>query len=225
MRNVLTKKYWKKNETETHVTTTRNKSSTDNVSEEHHHKSKEIIKSDAIEKIRNAQKTPKKKQIFSDYISMRKMKKILKNQTFHNVQYVKGNLRVNPISYKFAYLRMENEEERDLLIVGARNRNRAFDGDLVVAHVNPKKDWHKFPDGQIQKTGKIVCILEKVHSRKAIGYLRKQDSHVLFYPKDRRIPLVIPESIPCSYHSQPDLYKNVMFLVHIDSWEQLYASG
>ncbi|CAL1686445.1 unnamed protein product [Lasius platythorax] len=194
VRNVLTKKYWKKNETETHVTTTRNKSSTDNVSEEHHHKSKEIIKSDAIEKVRNAQKTPKKKQIFSDYISMRKMKKILKNQTFHNVQYVKGNLRVNPISYKFAYLRMENEEERDLLIVGARNRNRAFDGDLVVAHVNPKKDWHKFPDGQIQKT-------------------------------DRRIPLVIPESIPCSYHSQPDLYKNVMFLVHIDSWEQLYASG
>lgn len=220
--DVSTKK-WRKNKRETHVTIT-NKNNTDNVLEEHDHKGKEIRKNGAIKKVKNAQETSKK-QLFSDYISISKMKKILKKQTLHNAEYVKGNLRINPCSYKYAYLRMENDGERDLLILGTRNRNRAFDGDLVVAHIYPEKYWHKFPNGQIQKTGKVVCILEKVHSRKAIGYLRKQDSLLLFYPKDRRVPLVVPETIPCSYNSQPDLYKNVMFLINIDSWEQLYASG
>ncbi|XP_072748789.1 DIS3-like exonuclease 2 [Anoplolepis gracilipes] len=218
----LTKKCWKKNKMETIVI---NESSTDNVSKEHYHKSKDIIKESTIKKGQNAQKTLKTKTIFSDYISVSKMKKILKKQIFNNVQYVKGNLRVNPTSYKYAYLRMESEGERDLLIIGAHNRNRAFDGDLVVAQINPEKYWYKFPDGQIQKTGKVVCLLEKVHSRRAIGFLRKKDSLVLFHPRDRRVPLVIPESIPSLYHSQPDHYKNTMFLVSIDSWEQLYASG
>lgn len=226
MRDKLTKKCWKKNKTETHVTTAINESSTDNVSKEDCHKSKEIIKnSNTVKKEKNAQQTPKTKQIFSDYISRAKMKKILRKQTLDNVQYIKGNLRVNRTCYKYAYLNMEIEGERDLLIIGTNDRNRAFDGDLVVAHINPEKYWHKFPDGQIQKTGKVVCILEEVHPRRAIGCLRKKDSLVLFHPKDQRIPLVVPKSIPSLYHSQPDLYKNVMFLVNIDSWEQLYASG
>ncbi|KAM0737088.1 DIS3-like exonuclease 2 [Formica fusca] len=225
MHDKLTRKCWKKNETKTQVTTIINESSTDNISKEHYYKSKEIIKSKTVQKEKNPQKTLKTKQIFSDYISLSKMKKILKKQTFNNVQYVKGNLRVNPTSCKYAYLRMENDEERDLLIIGTHNRNRAFNGDLVVAHVNLEKYWYKFPNGQIQKTGKVVCILEKVHSRRAIGYLRKKDSLVLFHPKDQRIPLVVLESIPSLYHSQPELYKNTMFLVNIDSWEQLYASG
>ncbi|XP_011252572.2 DIS3-like exonuclease 2 isoform X1 [Camponotus floridanus] len=224
-------KCWKKNKMEKSIMNpVINESSMDNVSKEYCQdkescKSKEIIKNNTVKGRKNAQKMVKTKQIFSDYISVSKMKKILKKQTSDNVQYVKGNLRVNPTSSKYAYLRMENEGERDLLIIGTYNRNRAFDGDLVVAHINPEKYWHKFPDGQIQKTGKVICILEKVHSRRAIGCLRKKDSFMLLYPKDQRIPLVVPESIPVLYHSQPDLYKNVMFLVSIDSWEQIYASG
>ncbi|KAL6425778.1 hypothetical protein ACFW04_009680 [Cataglyphis niger] len=225
MHDKLTKKCWKKNEKKTQVTTIINESSTDNITKKHYHNRKEIIISKTVQKEKNSQKMLKTKQIFSDYISVSKMKKILKKQTLDNIQYVKGNLRVNPTSHKYAYLRMKNDEERDLLIIGTHNRNRAFNGDLVVAHVNPEKYWHKFPDGQIQKTGKVVCILEKVHSRRAIGYLRKKDSLVLFYPKDQRVPLVVLESIPSLYHSQPELYKNMMFLVSIDSWEQLYASG
>lgn len=225
MHDKLTKKCWKKNEKKTQVTTIINESSTDNKTKKHYHNRKEIIISKTVQKEKNSQKMLKTKQIFSDYISVSKMKKILKKQTLDNVQYVKGNLRVNPTSHKYAYLHMENDKERDLLIIGTHNRNRAFNGDLVVAHVNPEKYWHKFPDGQIQKTGKVVCILEKVHSRRAIGYLRKKDSLVLFYPKDQRVPLVVLESLPSLYHSQPELYKNMMFLVSIDSWEQLYASG
>lgn len=153
---------------------------------------------------------------------------ILKKRSSGGMQYVKGNLRVNPSFYKYAYLRLNNEE-RDLLIIGISNRNRAFDGDLVVACVNPEKFWHKCPDGKIQKTGQIVCILEKVHPRRAIGYLRKQekDSLLMFYPKDPRVPLVdiLPESVPPLYRDQPDLCKNMMFLITIDFWEQIHASG
>lgn len=153
------------------------------------------------------------------------MLNILKNRSFDGIQYVKGHLRVNPSFYKYAYLRLNNE--RDLLITGIPNRNRAFEGDLVVACVNLEKFWHKCSDGKLQKTGKVVCILEKVHSRQAVGYLKKQGSLLMFYPKDQRIPLVdiLPESVPPLYHDQPELYKNTMFLVNIDSWEQIHASG
>jgi len=154
------------------------------------------------------------------------MMNILKNQSCDGVQYVKGNFRINPLAYKYAYLSMNNEE-RDLIIIGLLNRNRAFEGDLVVACINDKKFWHKCADGEIQKTGKVVCILEKVHSRKAVGYLKKQGSILMFYPKDQRIPLVeiLPESVPPLYRDQPDLYKNTMFLVNIDLWEQPHAFG
>jgi len=151
---------------------------------------------------------------------------ILKHQLFDGVQYVKGNLRVNPSFYKYAYLRLDNEE-RDLLIIGIPNRNRAFEGDLVVACVNPEKFWHKCSDGEMQKTGKVVCILEKVHSRRAVGQLKKQGSLLMFHPKDQRVPLVniLPKSVPPLYHDQPELYDNTMFFVNIDFWEQIYASG
>ncbi|XP_012533692.1 DIS3-like exonuclease 2 isoform X2 [Monomorium pharaonis] len=166
------------------------------------------------------------KKLFSNYIPVPRMMNILNKQSSsHNVQYIKGHIRINPFC-RYAYLHMDNEE-RDLLIVGLPNRNRAFEGDLVVACILPEKYWHKCADGEIQKTGKVVCILEKMHSRKAVGYLKKQDSLFVFYPRDQRIPLVdiLPESVPSLYHDQPELYKNIIFFVNIDFWEQLHAFG
>lgn len=158
------------------------------------------------------------------------MQEILKNQTLDNLQYVKGNLRVNFTSkyVSNSYLHMEKENERDLLIVGSYDRNRAFHGDLVVACIKPEKSWIKYPDGNIQKTGTVVCILEKVHPRQAVGCLKRNDTLVLLEPKDQRIPMIIiqPESLPSSYFTHPDHYENFLFLVSIDSWkEEKYASG
>lgn len=199
-------------------TETENRSSIGNISKEIC--STEIINTSGNNKI---MEKPRRK-LFSDYIPVSKMKKILKKPSA-NVQYVKGHIRVNPFC-KYSYLRMDNEE-RDLLIIGIPNRNRAFDGDLVVACVNPEKLWHRCADGEIQKTGRVVCILEKVHSRKAVGYLKKQNSLFVFFPRDQRIPLVdiLPESVPSLYQEQPELYKNIMFRVQIDFWEQLHAFG
>ncbi|XP_077263222.1 DIS3-like exonuclease 2 [Temnothorax americanus] len=185
-----------------------------------------IIKSNPKKKKNTVVEKPIRK-IFSDHIPVPRMLNILRKQPFNGVQYVKGNLRVNPSFNKYAYLHMHNEE-RDLLIIGISNRNRAFEGDLVVACVNPEKFWHECSDGEIQKTGKIVCILEKVHSRRAVGYLKKKENSLLmFHPKDQRVPLVdiLPESVPSLYHDQPELYENTMFFVNIDFWEQIHASG
>ncbi|KYQ51116.1 DIS3-like exonuclease 2 [Trachymyrmex zeteki] len=185
--------------------------------------SEEIMKNDAKKK-KGTRKAFKK--IFSNYIPVSKMMNILKKQSFNGTQYVKGTFRINPFACKYAYLSMTNEE-RDLLIMGIPNRNRAFEGDLVVACVNPKNLWRTLSDGEVQKTGKIVCILEKVHSRRAIGHIKKQESLLLFYPRDHRIPLVeiLPESVPPLFLDQPELFKDVMFFVSIDVWEQLYAFG
>ncbi|EGI59665.1 DIS3-like exonuclease 2 [Acromyrmex echinatior] len=199
-----------------------NKSNTENVLKKMC--SEEIMKSDAKKK-KGTRKTFKR--IFSNYIPVSKMMNILKKQSFNDTQYVKGNLRINPFACKYAYISMTNEE-RDLLIIGISNRNRAFEGDLVVACVNPENLWRTSSDGEVQKTGKIVCILEKVHSRRAIGYIiQKHDSLLLFHPRDHRIPLVeiLPESVPPSFRDQPELFKDMMFFVSIDLWEQLHAFG
>ena len=201
---------------------TENKSNTENVLKKMY--SEEIMKSDAKKK-KNTRKTFKR--IFSSYIPVSKMINILKKQSFNSTQYVKGNLRINPFACKYAYLSMTNEE-RDLLIIGISNRNRAFEGDLVVACVNPENLWRTSSDGEVQKTGKIVCILEKVHSRRAVGYIiKKHDSLLLFHPRDHRIPLVeiLPESVPPLFRDQPEFFKDTMFFVNIDLWEQLHAFG
>lgn len=169
--------------------------------------------------------------MFPDHIPVLEMKEILKNQTSDNEQYVKGTLRVNPRYNNYAYISMV-DEERDLLINGIIDRNRAFDGDLVVACINSEESWQTFANGKIQKTGVVVCILDKVHPRKVIGYLaqhvQKQKPYVLIKPKDLRIPLIRihSKSLPNLYHRLPVLYDNAIFFVVITHWIQpSYASG
>jgi len=205
----------------------------ENILDENQQYKKDRRKEVKINIMKNTKKTKKinqkskQKYVFSDYIPVPEMKRILEEQTPDNIKYIKGNLRVNPISSKFAYLRMENTEERDLLIIGLQYRNRAFDGDLVVASINPENLWFTFSDGKIQKTGAIVCILEALHPRVAVGHLKKQNSLVVCYPRDQRIPMIniLIESLPSLYLEQPHSYENTMFYVKIDSWEELYLSG
>lgn len=112
----------------------------------------------------------KKTETFLDLIPVHEMKRILKNQMPNNVQYITGTLRVSSKCSNYAYLSMK-DGERDLLINGVVNRNRAFDGDLVVARINPEEDWQTFANGQIQKTGAVISILKKIHPRKVTGSL------------------------------------------------------
>lgn len=193
---------------------------------------KEIVGSNLTNKTKNAQKIEQSlvKSRFLTHIPVQEMKEILKAQTSDNIQYIKGILRVNSKFNNYAHLSME-DGGRDLLINGIIDRNRAFDGDLVVAHINPKENWHTLANGDIQRTGTVVCILKELHSRKITGHLldcSKKVQYVIIKPKDQRIPLVriYSKSLPPSYHRNPDNYKNVIIFVRIYNWPHPhYALG
>lgn len=223
----------KKDKIEIYTKKTANESIKKNMLKEYNCSNKDIIKNNV--KTKNQQKTKQlseiKKNTFSNYIPVQEMKHILKNQTSDNIQYVKGTLRVNPKYNNYAYLSMENKE-RDLSINGIIDRNRAFDGDLVVARINPKENWHTLANGEVQKTGTIVCILEEIHTRKVTGYLiqhvKKGKPFVIIKPRDQRVPLIkiSSKSLPPLYHSKPNNYENALCFVHIYSWMQPnYALG
>ncbi|XP_054008026.1 DIS3-like exonuclease 2 isoform X1 [Hylaeus anthracinus] len=192
----------------------------------------EIVKNEAKEQRfsikSNDKKIPKalrKQETFPDHIPIKQIDKLLNNETPTNVEYVEGYLRINPKYYKHAYLSLPNEK-RDLLIIGLRDRNRALDGDHVVACINPLENWQIDSDGQQRKTGFIVCIREKVHPRLTIGHLKQQGSSICFYPRDKRVPLlrIYPESLPKQFNTH-DL-QNKLFLAAIISWvKPLFAIG
>ncbi|KAG7209967.1 hypothetical protein KM043_011556 [Ampulex compressa] len=161
------------------------------------------------------------KNHFSNYMDKAEIEKILNNQCSDNKQYVHGYLRINLKFHEHAYVTLPDEES-DLLIVGSHDRNRAFDGDLVVASVYEEEKWLSLAEGKKQKTGAIVYILDKIHPRIAIGCIKKAKRSVIFYARDPRIPLIKlhEDSIPHGFEQQPELYKHVLFLVKIITWNK-----
>ncbi|CAL7941200.1 unnamed protein product [Xylocopa violacea] len=162
-------------------------------------------------------KSLKEKGTFPEYIPQEDIDRLLRNQNSVDPQYVEGYLRVNPSCYKYAYLSL-SDDESDLLIHGLRDRNRAFDGDFVVAYVNPLEKWHMC-QGQLQKTGVIVCIREKLHSRKAIGYFKQRGASTFFHPRDQRVPLIkITEKSLEQFAVCPRNYEGTLYLAVITDW-------
>ncbi|XP_020288243.1 DIS3-like exonuclease 2 [Pseudomyrmex gracilis] len=175
---------------------------------------------------KNHKKSKEVKKTFENYISKTKIKKLLRTQKPDNLRYVTGNIRINPTNAKYAFLSLK--DERDLVIVGLYDRNRALEGDLVVASVYPEKDWKLFSDGTVQKTGKVVSILKKIHPRTAIGVMHKQNvknNAIIITPRDFRIPRVkiSLNTVDCSLCKQ--LTCDKILFVSIDSWEQFIPTG
>ncbi|XP_076183588.1 DIS3-like exonuclease 2 [Ptiloglossa arizonensis] len=161
---------------------------------------------------------------FLKHISEKRIDKLLKNQNPANVEYVEGYLRINSAFHKHAYLSLV-DDQRDLLIIGVRDRNRAFEGDLVVARINPPEKWQILLDGQKQKTGVVVCIREKIHPRLTVGSLKKQGTDTYFYPKDKRIPLlkINSESLSKQFNTQ---LEDKLLLATVTNWEKpFFAIG
>lgn len=161
-------------------------------------------------------KPVKEKQTFPKYISIDKVDKLLKPQNSMDAQYVEGYLRINSRYNKQAFLSCN--DEHDLLIIGIRDRNRALDGDFVVARINPVEKWRTH-QGEIQKTGIVVCIREKIHPRKAIGCLKRRDSSVFFYPRDQRVPLlkIYQESLQ-RFSTHVNGCDNTLYLAVLINW-------
>lgn len=152
--------------------------------------------------------------MFTDYISKEEVDSGLKNGDL-----IQGYLRINAKDYKMAYVNNPNKNEQDIFIESVIDRNRAFDGDLVVVKLKPEYEWR----GQ-QKTAFVVYILEKLHPRTAVGVLKlmadKNMQYALFHPRDSKIPRIkIPfTDWPALFYDNADKYENVMFLAKVKEW-------
>lgn len=162
-------------------------------------------------------KSNSQRDTFPSYIPERETLKLLQNQNSADAQYVEGYLRVNPSCYKYAYLSLP-DDRCDLLILGLRDRNRAFDGDLVVACINPPEKWHSC-QGEMQKTGSVVCIREKIHPRKTVGCIKQRGGFMFFYPRDQRFPLmkIHRESLE-QFSIEATTSEDTLYLALVTNW-------
>ncbi|XP_076641254.1 DIS3-like exonuclease 2 [Halictus rubicundus] len=177
-------------------------------------------------KAKKIAKTTKKRIIFPEYIPIKEVQKLLKNQNAENAKYVEGYLRINPKFPKHAYLSLPNDEV-DLLIAGVLDRNRALDGDHVVARINPPALW----ESENRKTGVIVSILEKKHPRLAVGHLECQGLSLRFYPRDKRLPILKIKQmedplIKDGSGTTAVVGEDILFLATITDWfKTIYSHG
>lgn len=168
------------------------------------------------------EKKDPEKDKFPAYIGKKDVLQLLKNQPKDNPNLVEGYIRINMKFYKHAYVSVAGNE-MDILIVGIRDRNRALEGDLVVVSINPEDKWHTHSTNEIQKTGVIVSILEKNHPRKAIGFIKKHQSGIIFQPRDSRVPymkIINPQILPQTFHENPKSMENTLFLAKINFWNK-----
>ncbi|XP_069020541.1 DIS3-like exonuclease 2 [Embiotoca jacksoni] len=83
----------------------------------------------------------------------------------------------------------------------------------------------------LQKTAKVVYIVEKKHSRAATGFLKflPDKPFAKFSPVDHRVPRInIPlADCPENFRSRPDDYTNTMFICRITDWaaDSNFADG
>lgn len=81
--------------------------------------------------------------------------------------------------------------------------------------------WQQF----VQKTGRVVSILEKKHSRRTAGYLKqfqdKNPNFALFSPLDSCFPrMKIPQKLcPTDFFSRPQDFEEFLFIGHIEKWD------
>lgn len=133
-----------------------------------------------------------------------------------------GVIRINPRCYTDAFID-DPQGGPDVFIEGMQSRNTALDGDLVQVRLNPQSKWKTNPmkNNAIQKTASVVGVIKRNHSGVAGGYLKKySDTHALFSPIDSKIPRMLIElsQCPLDFTTQPDRYKEVLFMAQIQEW-------
>lgn len=99
----------------------------------------------------------------------------------------------------------------------------------TVEEIMKHPEWPRF----IQRTGKIVHILERKHSCVAAGHLKllpdKNPKRALFSPNDSRVPRIMVPMSDCPqnfFHRHHD-YANYLFLAEIVEWNETstFAAG
>ncbi|KAM8954089.1 DIS3-like exonuclease 2 [Pelodytes ibericus] len=93
-----------------------------------------------------------------------------------------------------------------------------------------QSDPKTLPDNCLQKTAKVVCILEKKHSRAATGFIKPltdkggelAKKYALFSPVDHRLPRIYVPLVDCpdGFLTRPQDYATTLFICRITSWRE-----
>ncbi|KAM6059966.1 DIS3-like exonuclease 1 [Theristicus caerulescens] len=167
-------------------------------------------------------------------------------------RYIQGTLNVNKHRAQLeAFVRLqgfgskETELQSDILIYGARARNRAIHGDVVAVELLPLHEWKgrtvalcenetedKAPadtTGDPMPTGKVVGIIQKNWRDYVVTFPSKEESQsqgrnaqkILVTPWDYRIPKIRIST------QQAEALQEYRVVVRIDSWEStsVYPNG
>ncbi|XP_069722504.1 DIS3-like exonuclease 1 isoform X1 [Phaenicophaeus curvirostris] len=167
-------------------------------------------------------------------------------------RYIQGTLNVNKHRAQLeAFVRLEGfgskerELQSDILIYGAKARNRAIHGDVVAVELLPSHEWKgrtvalcenetedKAPaetTGDPMPTGKVVGIIQKNWRDYVVTFPSKEESQsqgrnahkVLVTPWDYRIPKIRIST------QQAEALQEYRVVVRIDSWEStsVYPNG
>ncbi|XP_013775846.1 DIS3-like exonuclease 2 [Limulus polyphemus] len=95
-------------------------------------------------------------------------------------------------------------------------------GNLTVYDIMKTPGWEKF----VQKTGKVVYIVEQKHSRAAAGYIKlqqdKNPNWTLFCPTDSKIPRIfVPmNECPQGFFERPADFAKTLFIARITHWDR-----
>ncbi|CAH2248113.1 DIS3-like exonuclease 2 isoform X1 [Pelobates cultripes] len=97
---------------------------------------------------------------------------------------------------------------------------------LASDHRNPSS----LPDACLQKTAKVVYILERKHSRAASGFIKPltdkggelAKNYALFSPVDHRLPRIYVPLVDCpdGYVARPQDYAATLFICRIIAWRE-----
>ncbi|KAA8587427.1 hypothetical protein FQN60_016289 [Etheostoma spectabile] len=120
----------------------------------------------------------------------------------------------------------DQHSDQDELIRKVQNTTLTDTEELLEDPSTPQ------PNGEIlQKTAKVVYIVEKKHSRAVTGFLKflPDKPFAMFSPVDHRVPRinVFLADCPEDFSSRPGDYSNTLFICRITSWaaDSNFAEG
>ncbi|VDP07444.1 unnamed protein product [Soboliphyme baturini] len=143
-----------------------------------------------------------------------------------------------------------SKEACDVLVYGMKDRNRAFNMDIVAVRLKDRKDWKVYWSATSHRSDcnrpakyiplslehmknihssvpfQVVFIFEKVHSRICSGILKHyNETYALFSPIDSRIPRMLIDRTTDAFSEivrTPEMYHSYLFAVMVKKWTEYH---
>lgn len=189
----------------------------------------------------NPWKSGQQEKIFVDYLPDDVVKAGLRKTVEDKDRIWSGAIRVNPKDYRQSFV-SDPDGGVDILFPSVESRNRALDGDIVAYQFYPEElfetverqmssltvnedgtECHSRTTRFVQKRAHVVGVVERRHTRKAVGCFTAFDKRAgtaRLSPTDHRLPrVVVPlENCPEDLSTSFSKYKNMLFVATITDW-------